>query len=71
MNRVTKISAGLVIGLFIASALAIFPGAAAAQTLNISIESETGGSPRESWWSPILPETGRVLMPRTSSCPIR
>jgi len=45
MNRVTKISAGLVIGLCIASALAIFPGAAAAQTLNISIESETGGSP--------------------------
>ncbi|MCX5890290.1 MAG: hypothetical protein NTY36_12645 [Deltaproteobacteria bacterium] len=45
MNRVTKISAGLVIGLFIASALAIFPGAAAAQNLNISIESETGGSP--------------------------
>jgi hypothetical protein len=32
-------------GLFIASALAIFPAAAAAQTLDISIESETGGSP--------------------------
>ena len=45
MNRVTKISAWLAIGLFIASALAIFPGAAAAQTLDISIESETGGSP--------------------------
>ena len=45
MNRVTQISAGLAIGLFIASALAIFPGAAAARTLNISIESETGGSP--------------------------
>ena len=45
MNRVTKISAGLAIGLFIASALAIYTGAAAAQTLNISIESETGGSP--------------------------
>ena len=45
MNRVTKISAGLVLGLFIATALAIFPVAAAAQTLDISIESETGGSP--------------------------
>ena len=45
MNRITRISAGLVIGLFIAAALAIFPGVAAAQTLNISIESETGGSP--------------------------
>ena len=45
MNRVTKISAWLAMGLFIASALAIFPGAAAAQTLDISIESETGGSP--------------------------
>ena len=45
MNRITQISAGLVIGLFIAAALAIFPSVAAAQTLNISIESETGGSP--------------------------
>ncbi|MCK9378181.1 MAG: hypothetical protein M0P73_18835 [Syntrophobacterales bacterium] len=45
MNRVTKISAWLAIGLFITSALAIFPAAAAAQTLDISIESETGGSP--------------------------
>ena len=45
MNRVTKISAWLAIWLFIASAPAIFPGAVAAQTLNISIESETGGSP--------------------------
>jgi hypothetical protein len=45
MNRVIKISAWLAVWLFIASALAIFPGAAAAQTLNISIESETGGSP--------------------------
>ncbi len=45
MNRVTKISAWLAIGLFIASALAIFPGAAAAQTLDIRIQSETGGSP--------------------------
>jgi hypothetical protein len=45
MNRVTKISAWLAMGLFIAAALAIFPGAAAAQTLDISIESETGGSP--------------------------
>ena len=45
MNRVTKISAWLAVWIFIASALAIFPGAAAAQTLNISIESETGGSP--------------------------
>ena len=45
MNRVTKISAGLALGLFIATALAIFPAAAAAQTLDISIESETGGSP--------------------------
>jgi hypothetical protein len=45
MNRVTKISACLAVGFFIAMALAIFPGAAAAQTLDISIESETGGSP--------------------------
>jgi len=45
MNRVTKISAWLAMGLFIASALAIFPGAAVAQTLDISIESEAGGSP--------------------------
>jgi hypothetical protein len=45
MNRVTNISAWLAMGLFIAAALAIFPGAAAAQTLDISIESETGGSP--------------------------
>ena len=45
MNRVTKISAWLAIWLFIASALAIFPGAAAAQTLDIRIQSDTGGSP--------------------------
>jgi hypothetical protein len=45
MNRVTQISAGLALGLCIIAALAIFPGAAAAQTLDISIESETGGSP--------------------------
>ncbi len=45
MNRVTKISAWLAIGLFITSALSIFPAAAAARTLDISIESETGGSP--------------------------
>ena len=45
MNRVTKISAWLVICLFIAAAPAFFPSAAAAQTLDISIESETGGSP--------------------------
>jgi hypothetical protein len=46
MNRVTKISGWLVIGLFIASALAIFPsGAAVAQTLDIRIQSDTGGSP--------------------------
>ena len=45
MNRVTKISAWLVICLFIAAAPAFFPSAAAAQTLVISIESETGGSP--------------------------
>jgi hypothetical protein len=45
MNGITKISAGLVIGLVIATALAIFPAAAAAQTLDVSIESETGGSP--------------------------
>ena len=32
-------------GLFITAGLAISPGAAAAQTLDISIESETGGSP--------------------------
>ena len=69
MNRVTKISAWLAIWLFIASALAIFPGAVAAAqfgetpgimqtvqyeepggpvyrgTLNIRIQSETGGYP--------------------------
>lgn len=45
MNRITQISVWLAIGLFITAALAIFPGAAAAQTLDISIESETGGSP--------------------------
>jgi len=45
MNRVTKISAWLAICLFIASPLAIFPGTAAAQTLDIRIQSETGGSP--------------------------
>ena len=45
MNRVTKVSAWLAMGLFIIAAPAIFPGAAAAQTLDISIESETGGSP--------------------------
>ena len=45
MNRVTKISAWLAMGLFIASASAILPAVAAAQTLDISIESDTGGSP--------------------------
>ena len=45
MNRVTQISAWLALCLFMATALAIFPGAAAAQTLDISIESETGGFP--------------------------
>ncbi|MGB8991531.1 MAG: hypothetical protein WCD80_05710 [Desulfobaccales bacterium] len=46
MNRVTNISAWLAISLFMASALAIFPGAAAAaQTLDIRIQSDTGGSP--------------------------
>ena len=45
MNRLTRISAWLAIWLFIASGLAVFPTAAAAQTLNISIKSETGGSP--------------------------
>ena len=46
MNRVTKISAWLAIWLFIASALVIFPGvAAAAPTLDIRIQSDSGGSP--------------------------
>lgn len=45
MNRATKISAWLAISLFIASALAIFPAAAAAQTLNIRIQSDDRGSP--------------------------
>ena len=47
MNRVTKISAWVAMGLFMASALAIFPSAAvaAAQTLDVRIQSETGGSP--------------------------
>ena len=69
MNRVTKLSARLAIWLFIASALAIFPGAAAAQTLDIRIQSETGGSPPGSLCSPILPETGRVL--RTTDIHLR
>ena len=79
MNRVTKISAWLVIWLFIAAALAIFPGAAAARaerrglskTDNKNEPIDWMAPPRESWCSPILPETGRVLMPRTSTCPIR
>jgi hypothetical protein len=46
MNRVTKISAWLAMGLFIASALAIFPGAAAAApTLDIRLQSDSGGPP--------------------------
>ena len=46
MNRVIKISAWLGIWLFIASALAIFPGAAAvAQSLDIRIQSDDGGAP--------------------------
>ena len=45
MNRLTKISAGLTIVLFIATALAIFPGVAGAQTLDIRIQSDDGGSP--------------------------
>jgi hypothetical protein len=45
MHRVTKISAWLALGLFIATALIILPGPAAAQTLDISIESDSGGSP--------------------------
>lgn len=45
MNRVTKISAPLAIGLFFAFVLAIFPGTAVAQTLDIRIQSDTGGSP--------------------------
>jgi hypothetical protein len=45
MHRVTQISAWLAICLFIATALAIFPVAAAARTLDISIESDSKGSP--------------------------
>ena len=45
MNRVTKISVWLAIWLVLASAPAIFPGVAAAQTLDIRIQSDTGGSP--------------------------
>ncbi|MCX5893798.1 MAG: hypothetical protein NTW80_12675 [Deltaproteobacteria bacterium] len=46
MNRVIKISAWLAVWLFIASALVIFPGAAAvAQSLDIRIQSEDRGSP--------------------------
>ena len=46
MNRVINISAWLAIWLFIASALAIFPGATTvAQTLDIRIQSNTRGSP--------------------------
>ena len=71
MNRVTKISAWLAIGLFIASALAIFPGAAAAQTLDIDIQSDTGGSPRESLSLPTLPGTGRGLRTWRSTGAIR
>lgn len=43
MNRVTKISVWLAIGLCIVAAPAIFPGAAAAQTLEIHIKSDLGG----------------------------
>ena len=45
MNRVTKISAGLAVCLFIATALVIFPAAAAAQTLNISYRIRDWGLP--------------------------
>jgi hypothetical protein len=45
MNRVTKISVWLATWLFITLALAVLPGAAAAQTLDIRIQSDTGGSP--------------------------
>jgi hypothetical protein len=43
MNRVTQISVWLAIGLCIVAAPAIFPGAAAAQTLEIHIKSDLGG----------------------------
>jgi hypothetical protein len=43
MNRVTRISAWLAIGLCIVAAPAIFPGGAAAQTLDILIKSDLGG----------------------------
>jgi hypothetical protein len=45
LNRIFRPSAWLAFCLFIVSALAIFPAVAAAQSLDISIESETGNSP--------------------------
>ena len=45
MNRRTQISAWLALWLFIVAALATFPGVAAAQTLDIRIQSDTGGAP--------------------------
>ena len=45
MHRVTRIFAWLALGLFVATALVIVPGPAAAQTLDIRIESDSGGSP--------------------------
>lgn len=67
MHRATKLSAWLALGLFIAASLAVFPGTADAQTLDITIESETGAPLRGNSCSPILPEAGRVLGPRTST----
>ena len=72
MNRVIKISAWLAIWLFIASALAIFPGAAAAaQTLNIRIQSDDRGSPPGELvlTDPSGDRTGPE--DRTSTCAIR
>ena len=46
MNRVTKLSAWLAFCLFSATALVIFPGAAAvAQSLDIRIQADDGGAP--------------------------
>jgi hypothetical protein len=67
MNRVTPISACLVIGLFIIAGLTIFPGAAAARLWTSASNPRLGVPLRGSLCSPILPETGRVPSPGRST----
>ena len=71
MNRVTKISAWLAMGLSIVAGLAISQAPPSAQKLNITIEFENGGSSRGNWCSPILPETGWFLGHGLSTYSIR